>query len=480
MKLAINHLPFVLPETPFHGYAKEMISCSGQLKKLGEKAGTGTRKFDNAVSRIRSAIQDGEDLTDFLLKPIDVRALGVLLQSDLQEDIFLNGAVFERINELKPNPSHLFIQNLYQHYLFWYDQLDNPISVAQWLKGAMQYKGLLKGYHEYILSDNGPIWIANQCIKNKREFNNGLYAWELENYASGRFLKVAKQIYFVEQLKKIPVNQDHPLLLELQNKRTFDARYDEHYLLGHKILQILIGRAPKSGIDDSWLNVIMAIAGDPRVPTTHPKFQKWWQIIDPSLNQKVRGWLSRFDLRLFLEALENYSFGFGRGDLKRMFPSRKCFLEGLLNKGLITETRLYLSSGAARYLQNNYKREHLPHFSRVTTGDRSIIHVQMGDSHLIEGSHSCYLWIYPRLDSSAIVFNPNQTNVSYSSLTQGLSDKMAIKGTPSRANITHNPASFSWQRKAIEYLKSIRINISAKDVLSQADYQAYIRRYGVS
>jgi hypothetical protein len=275
------------------------------------------------------------------------------------------------------------------------------------------------------------------------------------------------------------VNKPHNLLVEVQNKTTFDSRYDERCLVGHKILEILITRAPRVGIDDSWLNVILAIAGDPRVPRTNPKYQKWWLVIDSTLNVKVRGWLSRLDLRLFLEALKNYSFGTGRDNLRRMFPSRKHFLEGLLNKGLISETRLYLSSGAAFYLQQNYNREHLPNFSRVTDGDRSIIYVRMGDVHIIEGSHSCYLWIYPELDSSAIVFDSYNVRVSYSSLTQGLSKKMILKGTPPREKITHNPISFSWQRKAIQTLRRIGVNITAKDVLPRNDYQKYIRKYGV-
>ena len=481
MKIKISHLPFALPETPFHEYSKKMLSCTDQLEKLGKKAGTGTSKFNNAVTRLRFSIQDGEDLTDCLLNPIDVRALGILLQSDdLQEDISLNREVLKRINELKPNPSHLFIQHLYQYYLSWYDQLDNPISVAEWLKGAMQYKGLLKGYHEHILSKDGPKWIANQCIENKREFNNGLCAWELENYASGRFLKVAKHLYFVEQLKKIPANQYHPLLLELQNKSTFNAQYDEH-LLGHEILSILIRRAPDTDIDESWLNVVMAIAGDPRVPKSHIRYQKWWGVIKPSLITKVEGWLSRLDLRLFLEALKDYSFepGHDRDALKRMFPSRKCFLEGLLDRKLVTKTRLYLSKEAALYLKDNYKREHLPNFSIINDGDRSVIHVQMGGSHIIEGSHACKLWIYPKLDPSAIVFNRYQTRDSYNSLTKEMNNQMTLAGTPSCANITHHKTdSCLWQHRAVQSLRSMGVKISAKDVLTPDDFNKYIKEHG--
>ena len=478
MKLALNKIKFILPEKPFGSFPEKMDTLTDNVKRLGDKAGTDNRKFGTALFEVRSAIISNLDLANVLDKPIKVRALAVLFPSEMENRICLTESVFRKIDKLKPNPSSLLIQNIYQYYLSRYDQLDYPSVVAAWLKTSMKKKGLLKDFHNYILSKNGPKWIADRCLANKREFSNELKNLNLENYASGRFLTAAKNIYFVEQLNTIPVNQPHPLLTEIQNRSAFESRFDTNLLVGHKILQILIKRAPNSGIDDSWLNVIMAIAGDPRVPKTHPRYQKWWSALDHSLNLKVRGWLSRLDLRLFLEALKNYSFQPGKADLKRMFPSRKKFLEGLLDEDLITNTRLYLSAGASAYLKHEYEAKHLPNYSHVD-GLKSIIHVQLGESHIIEGSHTCYLWIYPRLDPSAIVFDHAKTSVSYRSLTQGLSDRMSVKGTPHLTNITHSPANFSWQHKAITALNSIGVNVNAKDVLSKEDYFKYRRRYGV-
>jgi len=479
MNISLKSLDFILPNKPFGTYLSELDLLTKSLKNIEKKAGLENTKFKKAFTEVYSAINNDRDLVEVLNEPIKIRALAVSLQTPLGKDIRLTVEVFRKINELRPNPSSLLIQNMYQHYLMWYDQLFNPTDVADWLKYAMSEKGVLKDYHKELLSQNGPKWVAEQCITNTREFSNQLTYLELENYAAGRFLTVAKSIYYVEQLKTIPVNQPHPLLLELQNRSAFESRYDEHFLLGHKVLQILIKRAPQTDINDSWLNVIMNIAGDPRVPKTHPKYQKWWSAIDQSLNLKVRGWLSGLDLRLFLEALQDYSVQSGNDELKRMFSSRKFFLEGLLKKKLITHTRLYLSPGAASYLRQNYKAEHLPNYSMVMDGGKSIIYVQMSNAHLIEGSHSCYLWIYRDLDTSAIVFDYERTRVTYSSLTQGLSQKMRLKGTPPQDNITHNPANFSWQRRAIDTLRNIGVNITSKDVLSDEDYSRYIRYHGV-
>ena len=479
MKIKINKLIFECSKTPFGAFPKKIDSLKSELKLIGGNAGTSNEKFNRALSAVNSSIENNESLADILDEPIKVRVLAILLQKISYKKIHLTKNVFIKIDQLRPTPSALLLHSLYQHYLSYYDLLEDPVAVATWLLKAMKDKRLLKDYHENIFSESGPKWIAEQCIANDREFLNELVTLGLENYSSGRFLSFAKKFYYIEQLKVIPVNQPAALLSELQKQETYDSRYDENYLLGHKILQILIERAPDLDIDDSWLNVVMSIAGDPRVPTTHPNHQKWWSRVSVPLKNKVQGWLSKLDLRLFLEALKNYSLQQGNSEIKRMFPSRKKFLEGLLDKELITNTRLYLASGAESYLLKNYKPEHLTKYSTIKGDPRSIIHVQLGEVHLIEGSHSCYLWIYPKLDPSAIVFDYAKTNVFYDSLTGGMSLKMKRCHTPHKENITHSPVNFSWQRKAINTLNSIGVKVSPEDILSKKDYSLYIRQHGV-
>lgn len=478
MKLSTNKLRFDLPELPFSTYPNILNRLTKKMELIGNGAGTNSDKFKLAYNVIIDAIKNNIALSDVLDAPIKVRALAVSLQSEYQEDIDITANTLATINSVKPNASRLLVLNMYQYYLSLYDDIDSYTDISEWLMHAMKYKDMLGEYDSDVLGGNGPKWVAEQCITNTREFDNQIRLLKLDNYSSGRFMTVAKNIYFVEQLHTIPVNQPHDLLQEVQSRSVFESRYDNDFLLGHKVLEILINRAPMSGIDDSWLNVIIAIAGDPRVPDSHPKHLKWWAHIDSSLRLKVRGWLSRLDLRLFLEALENYSSQPGQTELKRMFPSRKHFLEGLLDKGLVNGTRLYLSYGAARYLRQNYKKEHLPSFSTVTDGDKSIIHVTLDGAHLVEGSHSCYLWVYKDLDESAIVFDYSKQNVSYRSLTGGMNQLMTAKGTSSVANITHNPSNFNWQYKAIQTLNRIGVGIRPKDVLSNEDHLLYKRRYG--
>ena len=479
MKLNIGKLKFSLPDKPFGQNLESIQKLNKQLKELTGKAGIGNEKFRRNYNSLQRSVERGLDLANALDSPIKVRALAVMLNTNIGARLKFTERVLEKINGLRPQPSSLLIQNLYQYYLTHYDRIANHQAIARWLLNALPKRNLKKPFHDQLLGPNGPKWMAREAILKSREFQSQLAYLGLDKYASGHFMTVANNIYFVEQLKGIPVNRPHPLLLEVQKPSVYDNRFDEHSLLGHKVLEILISRVAHAKVDDSWLNVVLAIAGDPRVPPGNPKYQKWWSQLDKKLHTIVQGWLSKLDLRLFLEALEDFSFLPGKHELRRMFPSRKRFLEGLDDKHLVTNTRLYLSRSAERYLRSQYKAEHLPSYSMVTNSDKSLIYVQLGngDAHMIEGSHSCKLWIYKRLYGSAVVFNYSKTVVSYSELTNELHSRMWKFNCGAEAYINHD--AILWQYKALTTLNSIGINIRAQDVLTVEDYQVFKRRFGV-
>ncbi len=481
MRLNIRQLKFSLPEKPFGQNLERIKNATQQLSTLADKAGTGNEKFRRTLDELRRAVQSNKNLTDELDAPIKVRALAVMLGDAASGNrLNLTEEVLEKINRLRPLPSSLLIQSMYQYYLAHYDRQPNYQSIARWLMNAMPKRNLKHAFHDHLLAPDGPKWLALEAIQQKREFPNQLAHLGLDRYASGHFMTVANNIYYVEQLRQIPVNQPHPLLLEVQKRSVYDSRYDENSLLGHKILEILISRAGTSKVNDSWLNVVLAIAGDPRVPPGSFQYQKWWSHLDKKLHVIVQGWLSKLDLRLFLEALENFSYVSGNNALQRMFPARKKFLEGLEDKQLVTYTRLYLSRNAERYLRSQYKSEHLPSYSKMKNTDKSLIYVQLGEdaAHLIEGSHVCKLWIYKQLHESAVVFDPSKKTVTYNEMTQGLNSRMINSGCGAEAQITHNPP-ITWQHKALTALNEIGIRIGAEDVLTINEYKEFKRRFGV-
>jgi len=476
MKLHISTLRFQLPSNLLQKNIKKLDKLSENLRLITKNAGTENKKYQQSELLIRRAIKNKVHLTKVLDEPIKIRALAILLQSEYSSHIDLDQSVLNQIDKIRLKPSSLLVQSVYQYYLKEYNNVSSYI--ANWLIVAMKKKGLYQNFHSGILGLDGPHWLAKQCVDNKKEFLTQLKIFDLENYSSGQFLTVAKKIYFVEQLKTIPINKKHPLLQEIKKQSVYDSLYDKQLLLGHKILEILIKRAPVTGIHNSWLNVIMTIAGDPRVPKTHINYQKWWRTLEDSLIDKVKGWLSHLDLRLFLEALENYSLKLGNSDMKRMYPARKKFLEGLLDKKMIKHTRLYLTSGFISYLCSNYKPEDLPSYSKVTTGSISVIYIQLNKAHMIEGSHSCQLWVYRSLQKSATVLDYSKSGATYSSLTSGLNNYKRNQSSDLIDNIVHYPPLL-WQHKAIKALNKAGESITGKDVVSKEDYKTYKQHYGV-
>ncbi len=478
MKLTIQQLKFTLPDNPFGHHLSAIRTLTRELSELTTRVGIDNKAFEHACLDIQHSIQKEHDLAMSLDAPIKLRALAYALGTRVGEKVTLTQRILQKINEIRAVPSTLLLESVYQFYLKRYDKMGDYQAVGRWLLTNLPARNLLQPHHQDLLGPDGPKWLVQEAIRENRELPDQIVHFGLDRYTSGRFMTVANSIYYVEQLKTIPVNQPHPLLEEVQKSSVYDSPYDEHMLIGHKVLEILISRSAHTKVTDSWLHTVLAIAGDPRVPPEHPKYQKWWSQLDKSLHIVVQGWLSKLDIRLFLEALEDFSNLPGKEELRRMLPARKRFLEGLYEKELINHVRLYLSRGADRYLRLNYKSEHLPEYSLVGNGDKSLIYVQLshGQAHLIEGSHSCYLWIYRRLHESATVFNYAHNTVNYEDLTSGLDRKMSRFRCQAKEKIVHNT---SWQRRAIETLKKIGINISAQDVLTPEEYQKFKRQAGI-
>lgn len=481
MPINLRTLHFNLPDNPF-GQSKEKLSeLISELKVLEKESGTNNDKFKNAWKKINEAIRLNKPLENSIENKIDIRALASALSSENRNKIKITNILLNKIFTTSLHkPNNRIIESIFQYFLHEYNQINNKKDIAYWLRQTRKLRALDQVTDEYLISPSGPRWVANRAISMNKGFDQIADELRLDQFQSGQFMESAKRIYYVEQLKVIPLNQPHELLIEVQKPEVYRSQFDDSELLGHQVLKILIEKAPSHGIHDSWLNVIMAIAGDPRIPKSHKRYRTWWSHIPQSLISKVRGWLSRLDLKLFLEALEDFSNSSYDPEMKRMYPSRKRFLEGLYDKKLIQNTRLYMSRQMTYFLKKNYKAEHLPDFSTVADGDKSIIYVDLGNAHLLEGSHSCYLWVYKSLAPSATVFDYVKKQESYSGLTSGLDRRMGAKGHGSSANITHNPSNFSWQRKAIEVLKDLSVPVTMKDVLTDKDYRVYVRRFGVN
>ncbi|WP_295031794.1 EH signature domain-containing protein [Shewanella sp.] len=470
---------FTLDSVNMDAFKRHMAKHTKTLSKLTDNVGQTSDEFQITYNHLSKVIQGNQFCPSLISNHLMVRALSLAINdSKLNSKIKINKQLLQQIDTIQIKPSALITTAMTNLFHQRFDQLNEIEALGDWIIKSRKRRNLSERSDMHIFSIEGPKWLANTAIKQKSDLNSILKENQLDQYTSGKFLADAHSIYFVKQLQKIPVNQPHPILDEVIKRDVFTAKYDRTMQVGHKVLEILIDRAPSQELDKSWEQVILTIAGDPRVASNSAKYQLWWNKLGKARIQKVIGWLSRLDLKLFLEVLEDFSKTSGNTELIRMYPSRKSFLEGVFEKDLVENSRLYLSRQAERYLKRHYKKNELPSYSVVSDQDKSIIYLKLKNAHVIEGSHSCYLWIYPHLHEDALVFNYNLTTPSYSALTSGLSAKMALKGCKPSAKILHSPAKYKWQYEGVQALKGLGMDIKGSDVLSNNDYKQFKRFYG--
>lgn len=475
-------MKFFLSDEAYRKNMKVLEALTAEQKAIAKKAGTDNPKFEAAWSKLFNLLSRNRFDQFRIDNRFDVRALSIALTANqkLRSAINIDRELLSDISVVIPNGSNLFIESLFQYFLSDFDAISDPDVIGDWLCKERKRKGLAKGLEEQVLCADGPTFLAKQAIKREATFEQQVKHWGLEQYASGDFVKRAQSVYFVEQLQNIPVNQPHELLEEISRETVANSRYDSEDLIGHVALRILIDRAPTQNVHESWQNAVIAIAGDPRVPKNHPRYIKWWSQLNPQQSKKVQSWLSKLDLKLFLEALEDYSKSTRDDDMMRMFPSRKHFLEGMHEAGTIVHTKLYLSKKADKYIRENYRPEHVPDYSIVEDGDRSIIYAELTRGHMIEGSHNCQIWFYKNLHETAPVLQFGKQRLRYDDLTGRMSRQMYARGCSVFDHFAHvSSDTFKWQQKSVDVLKKMGVQIKASDVLSEEDYKKYKRMYGV-
>lgn len=154
---------------------------------------------------------------------------------------------------------------------------------------------------------DGPAQLVDKCLQTGLPLDDFVSRLGLDGYMDGRFGEVTRAIYYVEELQKIPVGENHDVLNEIVKERVAKAAYQGNLRVGHAALKILIDRT-EGEPSVRWQDVILTIAGDPRVSGANRHFAEWWAPLGDERVSKVRSWLAKEDLKLFLEAVEQYAW----------------------------------------------------------------------------------------------------------------------------------------------------------------------------
>lgn len=490
---SLPELDFALREWQDSDFARLRVNTE-TLNAMARSAGTGSRRFEEAQQAVLEAARYGEQaLYERLRRPIDIRALSGLLgrESGEAQQISLTPKLVGRLTRPRRQLSTLTLLHLISAWFRRYDRFNNPqglTALGSLLKSQLEQRqdpghtGMLSLYIKHralLFSVDAARQLATRAGA-AGNFETTIEQYGLATQSDSRLVTLARARYYLARLKALPVGADSPLLKKVTQPEIRDAPLDGE-LIGHAVLRSLISRADANSVSDAWRNTILSIAGDPRVPHGHPNYLHWWSRLEPALTNKVCGWLAGFDLKLFLSALEQYGQDRNDEDLQRMYPARKRFLEGLLEQGIVKNTRLFISPDMEQYLTTAFDKKELPAYA-IVSGSRSIIYLDVADVHILEGSHNRAIYGVSQLPEASQILDFDIRKFHERALGKGLLEQYAAEFNGHRRDqleVRHRSETFNWQHQVIQYLQRQEVNLDIEKLFTPEDYFRYKRIHGL-
>lgn len=475
---------------------RELVQKTRQLEQCAGKGDMFQKITSQLLQMARSMNFRG--LSGLLEKPVTARALTQLWldNEDFRRRLLNQTLLDSLVSKQQPRLGLIPLHNLITLYFREFDRLDGiKPGLREAVEGVIRsqlearsesirrqdYRDLLTVLHgdaPWLLSVDGPGRLVDWVHAENRELADAFEVLELRGLDTGRYADICRAHYYLEILRNISVGQYHEVFDELLQPAVSKAPFQGEKRVGHAALEILIDRIEEDP-GEAWQNFIMDLAGDPRIASSASNYREWWKPLGEERIQKVRSWLAREDLRLFLKALEQYARESGKEDMQRMYPARKRFLEGLDKLKLVRRTRLMLGSSAERAVKRILGSDLKTSYVKLTDmSDKAVIYIDCGDFCLLEGSHSFKLWIYLAPPSEKVYGYSINTLSSTTLKTAVLNDYKNKYGQDAPyAEVVHYPRT--WQNKVFTFLAEHGISLDIEALMDRQDYLGYLARYGM-
>jgi hypothetical protein len=490
LKLRELTLSFKLREWTERDFTR-LRKAALSLDKLDKNVGISEDRFKALCAQFKRLAEARKftELEKAIKRSTDVRVVSTLWLEDKEFRAYfpIYGELLNRFLLGRKRLSLLAMMSLLELYFKEFDHLS---SQKEELEGFLKSElgkvtnkdsdlSRLAKYRYKIFSTNGPKWMVKKAKTKGIDLDNLQTNLGLQAFGQGRYMTLARTHYYLDTLKTIdPKDIDNPVLIELEKYDVFSAPYSETRRIGHEVLSILIDRVSGNNVPEHWRSLVLSIAGDPRVASSSNKYQTWWLLLEEAQVRKVRGWLSKFDLKLFLEALKESAKDANASDIERMFTDRKNFMEGLDNQELILESRLFLSRTAETYILRHYKKSELPTYALSGSSQTSVIYLNVNGVHMVEGSHSFTLKLMDKLPIKTNILNYSKVKFTDADFRTNISyDYYHEYNNFGVEEIRHD--KLIWQNKAINFLDEHGVNVNVEDLLSKELYKQYKRRFGV-
>jgi len=473
--------------------SQQWSSLTLQTKKIADGAGQGEefKALEQQVNRYVMYDQK-EKLKQILIKRKGVRVLTQLwIDKEDVRKASLNEETIDYIQAKHPKLGMSSLMNLISLVYRYFDALvDGNIfnRLTQWLNQQIEQRlkdrknssdTILSVLNQakWLLDLTAPKALVNLAKQNHLDLNEQLKKLRLNELPQGRFLDICHAQYYLDTLREIPVGEQHDVLHELLKHDVATMPFEEGKRIGHIALEIIIDRS-SGAPSEIWQNFVLNLAGDPRIANTATNYRQWWKPIGENRVKAVTSWLAKEDLRLFLGAIEEYANYTGDEALNRMFPARKRFLEGLYEHGFVRNARLMLGNQAEHTVKRVLGKSLTTSYIKLRgMAQTSIIYLDCGDFHIIEGSHNFKLWVYMGLPSEKLN-DYSLSELNHFALTNSFPQEFK-KNYPKGElmPIQHSPTS--WQKNAIDFLTQNGVELDLEKLFYKDEYRRYVNRYGL-
>ena len=482
-----------LPQFNWERISQQWSSLTVQTKKIADGAGQGEelKALEQQVNRYVMYDQK-EKLKQVLIKRKGVRVLTQLWID--KEEVRKNSLNEETIDYIQAKHSKLGMSSLMNLISLVYRYFDALVDgnifnrLTQWLNHQIELRlkdrknssdTILSVLNQakWLLDLTAPKALVNLAKQNHLDLNEQLKKLRLNELPQGRFLDICHAQYYLDTLREIAVGEQHDVLHELLKHDVATMPFEEGKRIGHIALEIIIDRSAGAP-SEIWQNFVLNLAGDPRIANTANNYRQWWKPIGENRIKAVTSWLAKEDLRLFLGAIEEYANYIGDEALNRMFPARKRFLEGLYEHGFVRNARLMLGNQAELTVKRVLGKSLTTSYIKLRgMAQTSIIYLDCGDFHIIEGSHNFKLWIYMGLPSEKLN-DYSLSELNHFALTNSFPQEYKRNYPKGELMpIQHSPTS--WQKNAIDFLTQNSVELDLEKLFDKDEYRRYINRYGL-
>lgn len=487
----------IFPPTPLIrklvDYTTHYAELCDQLHIIGSKAGTGSNGFKLRKQEIMAVQPNISKIIQVMKSSKYIRPLLALWNETpaltLDFPVPFVGELVAHIDKLaqqsrRGRMGRLALFELCHLFFRFYDDLECieeiSISLKNHLRSYQPNEKIigLDNVREHIIdiiSSSGHEFLAHTALYSDQSLPD-VARWYNIPLLNSRFYEKSLLIHYLSRLNRLAPNEDAQILQEIVAPEVYDINLNQRFRLGHQLITRLMDKLIDAGLEPStlWREVILNIAKDPRLPKTSPTYSQWWQPIDSLRPERkyplrMRGWLSKVDLEVFLKIMAEFANNQGDPALQRMYPERERFLRGLFKKELIKETRLFLGNKVLKYIKNSDTIEHNLSYVQIKDGgETAIFYLDLGSAHLIEGSYNCAMRIMDKAPQRSCLkkFPKAVYNIA---LRTRLEDQ--YRGEFGNASgyykVVHR---HGWQWTAVGHLKEMGVEILPSDVMDSQDF----------